>query len=93
MKDADGNFYSAVGEPGEKGDKGEPGDKGDKGKPGYKGAIGDRGTAGAKGPAGISLFDSVDYQTDPNVVYFKLLAKDQTGANIVIAVPRVGAIL
>lgn len=92
MKDADGNFYSAVGEPGEKGDKGEPGDKGDKGKPGYKGAIGDRGTAGAKGPAGISLFDSVDYQTDPNVVYFKLLAKDQTGANIVIAVPRVGAI-
>ena len=104
MKDANGDFINATGaqgpkgekgDKGEKGEKGETGPKGDQGDQGDKGDSGDRGIAGAMGPKGErgdSKFKSIDYTSNPDVVYFILTATDNTGANIVLAVPRVPAI-
>lgn len=104
MKDANGDFINATGaqgpkgekgDKGEKGEKGETGPKGDQGDKGDKGDSGDRGVAGAMGPKGErgdSMFKSIDYTSNPDVVYFILTATDNTGANIVLAVPRVPTI-
>lgn len=95
MKDANGDFIQADGVQGPQGEKGEPGDKGEPGEKGETGAKGYRGltgTTGAKGERGDAMFKSIDYTSNPNVVFFTLTAKDNTGANVVIAVPRISDI-
>ncbi len=90
MKDANGDFISSIGGQGDKGEQGDKGAKGDEGERGETGVKGDRGAVGATGARGDALFKSIDYTSNPDIVYFTLSAKDNNGANIVLALPRVG---